>query len=66
MDIVFYLTNIGAPLILGHWKFATDKPLTLQVYQWQTSPDLGLRSYICRIHLAAMVYMYISYTQTLC
>ena len=47
------------PLVLSHWKFATDKPQArrLGVYQWQTSSDLGLGLYICRIHLVAMVYI---------
>ena len=46
-------------LVLGHRKFATNKPLVLwaQVYQWQTSYDLTLGSYTCQIHLLAMVYI---------
>ena len=38
------------PFVLSHQRFAIDKPLALQalglVYQWQTSSELRLRSYI--------------------
>ena len=44
-------------LVLSHRKFAIDKPLGLRVYQRQTSSDLGLGSYICCIHLTAVVYI---------
>ena len=32
-------------------------PFGLGVYQWQASSDLGLGSYICCIHLLAVVYI---------
>ena len=46
-------------LVLGHQKFAliNPSPFGLRVYQWQTSSDLELRSYICRIHLVPMGYV---------
>ena len=52
-------------LVLSHLKFSTDKSLVRQaqslfrfrVYQWQTSSDLGLKSYICLIHPLAVAIL---------
>ena len=43
--------NKYTTLVLGHRKLAIDKPLA------QASSDLRLGSYICCIHLLAVVYI---------
>ena len=64
--IIYHMNNgyIGAfnkytSLVLGHRIFVIHKPLAcrLGVYQWQTSSDLWLGSYICQIHLPALIYI---------
>ena len=56
--ITVYTTNIQ-PLssVIGSLPLINPSPFGLGVYQWQASSDLGLRSYICCIHLLAVVYI---------
>ena len=49
--------NKYTTLVLSYRKFAPS-PLGLRFYQWQSSSDLRLRSYIYQIHLLAMAYIY--------
>ena len=56
MATTVYITNIAMTLVLGHWKFAIDKPLALwaQGLSCQTSSDLRLGLYIYYILLLGM------------
>ena len=58
MAITVYTTNIQ-PSSLGHRKFAIDKPLSLGVYQWQTSSDLGYL--LCTPNSRGLYYKYVYY-----
>ena len=48
--------NKYTTLVLGHWKFATDKHLILRA-QGLSVANFGLGSYTCRIYLLDMVYI---------
>ena len=53
-----YSTNIWpSSLVIGGLPLISPSPFELGVYQWQASLDLGLGSYICGIHLLAVVYI---------
>lgn len=51
--------NKHMTIVLGHWKFTTNKPLTLwtQGLSVVNFPDLGLRLYVWCINLIPVVYI---------
>ena len=62
MAITVYTTNIRpSSSVIGSLPLINPSAFSLGVYQWQTSSDLGLGSYICCIHLIAMVYILHNY-----
>ena len=58
MASTVYSTNIQlSSSVIGSLPLINPSPFGLGVYQWQTSSDFGLGSYICGIHLLAVVYI---------